>query len=83
MDEIPADAAVSAQSPFVPHLALRDDIFLFPKLGNAEYLLLSAKENPFPLEKPDMTARLSEYLQAPEWELVQEVDSTFLFHKLP
>jgi hypothetical protein len=38
--EIPDDAAVSAQSPFVPHLAERKNIYQFPRVLDAEFVLL-------------------------------------------
>ncbi len=43
MDQIPSTASVSAASPFVPHLALRDEVTLFPVMAyQAEYLLVFA-----------------------------------------
>ncbi|MFW5851999.1 MAG: DUF2079 domain-containing protein, partial [Bacteroidota bacterium] len=43
LDEIPDDAKVSAQNMLVPHLAFRDDIYLFPVLVDAEYIALVPK----------------------------------------
>ena len=38
--DIPRDAAVSTMSAFAPHLTTRRDIYLFPDVADAEYLLL-------------------------------------------
>jgi hypothetical protein len=37
---VPPDAIVSAQSAFVPHLAQRREIFVFPRVLTAEYVLI-------------------------------------------
>jgi len=46
---IPAGAVVSAQSPFVPHLSEREKIYQFPRLLDAEYVLLD-RLGPIPAE---------------------------------
>jgi uncharacterized membrane protein len=38
--EVPSDAIVSAQSPFVPHLSEREHIYEFPRMENAEFVLV-------------------------------------------
>ncbi len=40
VEMVPDDAIVSAQSPFVPHLAERREIFDFPRVLTAEYVLI-------------------------------------------
>jgi uncharacterized membrane protein len=37
---VPPGAIVSAQSPFVPHLAQRREIFVFPRVLTSEYVLI-------------------------------------------
>lgn len=81
LETIPENAPVSALSPFVPHLAMRDDIYMYPKVKNAEYVLLSADENPYPMTDRQITEAIQRYADAPEWVLVQQVDSTCLFRK--
>lgn len=51
MNLIPGSAVVSAQSAFVPHLALRDSIYTFPEIGKATYILISPLDNPYPLSR--------------------------------
>jgi hypothetical protein len=46
---IPKNAKVSAQSPFVPHLALRNNIYQFPIIKDAEYVIFSTKESFYPM----------------------------------
>lgn len=40
--DIPEDAIVSAQSPFVPHISDRRHVYQFPRVLNAEIVLLDA-----------------------------------------
>lgn len=37
---VPGDAVVSAQSPFVPHMAERREVFVFPRVLDAEWVLI-------------------------------------------
>jgi uncharacterized membrane protein len=48
---IPENAIVSAQSPFLPHMAYRDNIYEFPMIRDAEYIVYSPKEEPYPIDK--------------------------------
>jgi hypothetical protein len=43
VDMVPGDAVVSAQAGFVPHLSERYDIFEFPRVSKATYLLVDDK----------------------------------------
>jgi uncharacterized membrane protein len=43
VDAIPSDVVVSAQASFVPHLSERHDIFEFPIVGRATYVLIDDK----------------------------------------
>mgnify|MGYP000014693851 CR=1 FL=1 len=50
LKKIPPAAKVSAQNMLVPHLALRDTIYYFPYLGDAEYVaLLPGARSSYPL----------------------------------
>ncbi len=51
LSKIPDDATISSQSPFLPHLSLRDNIYQFPIIKNAEYIVYSRHENSYPLSK--------------------------------
>ena len=46
---VPAEAAVSAQDPYVPHLALRARVFVFPVgIEDSDHLLLNLASYPWP-----------------------------------
>lgn len=40
--DVPRDAIVSAQSPFVPHLTERQKLYQFPRVLNAQFVLVDA-----------------------------------------
>jgi uncharacterized membrane protein len=65
---IPSDASVSAQSPFVPHLSLRDKIYQFPIVNDAEYIVFSDKEGKYPLDDETFNSAVNQFLDSEEWE---------------
>jgi len=61
------DASVSAQTIFVPHLANREDIYQFPDVEDADYILvdISDESNKYPVP--------TDYHHAKVIELIQEM----------
>jgi len=50
LEMIPPEASVSAQNSIVPHLAFRNEIYLFPKINNSDYIILNFNDkNLWPL----------------------------------
>ena len=44
----PAEATLSAQDPYVPHLSLRPRVFVFPvELGDADHVLVNTASYPW------------------------------------
>ena len=79
---IPADAIVSAQSPFLPQLALRDYIYQFPIVKDATYIVYSKNEGTYPLEKDTFFQQISYFENSPEWTVFAKNDYiTILFKK--
>ncbi len=60
-DQIPAGAAVSAQSRLVPHLSQREQIYMFPRIEDAEYVLFDVTADSWPIHPND------------EWRLFQSL----------
>jgi uncharacterized membrane protein len=80
--EIPPDAIVSAQSPFVPHLSARRDIYQFPRVLDAELVLLDEMG---PIPKDDLAAGYADCLAAlPRlgFDEVREDDGISLWRKV-
>ncbi|HKR06636.1 MAG TPA: DUF2079 domain-containing protein, partial [Bacteroidia bacterium] len=67
LNNIPETAIVSAQYPFVPHLALRDNIYQFPIIKDAEYIVYSLKENTYPISRKEFNSKTDALLISGEW----------------
>lgn len=82
LNNIPDDAIVSAQTMLVPHIALRDKIYLFPDVGDAEYIvLLTADDNTYPLNRENYLEEIEKYRNNDEWEIFLENDYALLFKR--
>ena len=78
---IPPDAQVSAKNTLVPHLAFRDSIYLFPFIGNAEYIVLLNDGNNYPLREDDYNKKVGELLKSPDWETRFNQDEVLIFKR--
>ena len=81
LEKIPDDAAVSAQSMLVPHLAFREKIYQFPFVGDARYIVLIENDNPYPMHDDDYKATLDRYLKDPSWEILLRENSFLILKK--
>lgn len=81
LKKIPGGVTVSAQSPFVPHLALRDTIYTFPQIGNAEYILFSPVDNPYPASQEAFDRITDSLRHAPGWEKVHDTKELVLLKR--
>lgn len=81
LNQIPKDVAVSAQSPFTAHLAWRDKCYQFPKVADAQFLLLNKHEVTYPLSQTQFNAKLERLLAEDNWEILFEEKGTYLFKR--
>lgn len=80
--EVPKNAIVSAQDPFVAHLSLRQKIYSYPIVKDAEYILLHAKEDPFPLDAKEFEAKIMELKKNQKWRNISPYKDVYLFKKV-
>lgn len=66
---LPPDVAVSAQSPAVPHLALRGRLYQFPILLDAEAIVLMPQESTYPLSEPHYRRFVDSLMSARGWRV--------------
>jgi uncharacterized membrane protein len=83
LSAIPEDAVVSAQSPFLPHLALRDKVYQFPMIKDAEYIVFSRLEGTYPLKQDDFDILTTGLERFSNWETVQSHESMTILKKKP
>jgi uncharacterized membrane protein len=79
--KIPDDASVCAQNPYLPHVALRNDVFMFPYIKGADYVLISSKEYPYPLQTEELLLEIENLKNDKKWNLTFEKDGIYLFQK--
>jgi len=53
MAQIPPEASVSAQDELLPHLSHRREIYLFPTIEDADYILMDRLGSTYPLKTED------------------------------
>lgn len=70
LKQIPKNAKVSASNVLLPHLAQRAYIYYFPKVADAEYLVLSVFDNNYLHNKEINDKEKEKYLSSPDWEVV-------------
>lgn len=78
---IPAEANVSALNMFCPHLSFRKNIYQFPDLHDAEYIMLANSENAYPIRGAELADKIRDYLASPLWETVSADKGIYLFKK--
>ena len=81
--EIPADAKVSAQAVFLPHLALRPHIYQFPLVEDAEFIVYSVREGGYPLTATEFHDQIAAYSNSPEWMVWRKHDGFYVLKKRP
>jgi uncharacterized membrane protein len=79
---IPPDAIVSAQSPFLPHLSLRETIYQFPMVKDAEYIVLSRLEGSYPLNEEQFRDALESITLSKSWRIFSASSGCWVFKKV-
>lgn len=82
LDEIPQDAIIAAQSPYLPHLAYRDRIYQFPMVNDAEYIIYSYKESSYPLTDSVFCATTVNFAQGPDWGIWREYQDFYVLKRV-
>ncbi len=78
---VPSSAAVSAQSPLVPHLANREKIYLFPEVYDAEYIVLDTSLSTYPIAPGTLKDLISKYKKSKYWKVKSETKSLIIFQR--
>lgn len=83
MAELPLQStdAVSAQSPLVSRLCNRNQIYLYPKVSEANYIILSPKLSCFPINDSILQANIDTLLKSNTWQLIQNKNELVVFKR--
>jgi len=61
-DGLPRDVAISASSALVPRISSRPRVYVFPAVGDAEYVFLDLRSSPAPTSAGDVFLRVQSLL---------------------
>lgn len=73
--KVPRDVALATQNSMLPHVSQREDIYLLPELGNAQYILLDLSDGPnkfSPLKYDEMKILVQKLLDENKYSVVYQ-----------
>ena len=81
MKLIPPKANLSALNIFCPHLSFRDNIYQFPDIHDAEYVLLAKTENAYPVRGIELDNKIQEFKNSANWQTLSASKGIYLFKR--
>ncbi len=78
---IPEERVVSAQTSILPHLALRDKIYTFPIIKDAEYIILNLKDDTYPLDTTTFKIISQKIINDSQWEKIFNKEQVYVLRK--
>jgi hypothetical protein len=85
VDAIPDSARVAAQNSFVPHLAHREHIYLYPWISidvdEMDYIVLDRSASPYPLMSWDIDRIIDDMVADVGYVVALQGDDVYLFQK--
>lgn len=78
---IPDDANVSALNVFCPHVSFRKNIYQYPDLNDAEYVLLASTEIAYPIKGRELNTKIEEFKNSQQWQTLSASKGIYLFKK--
>ena len=81
IEQIPVEAAVSAQNHLNPHLTQRAKVYIFPRLEDAEYVLVDVTTYPYVEPVEEFHAAVRDLLNNPDFGIVTATDGYILFQR--
>ncbi len=81
LKKIPHHVPVSVQSPILPHLATQNELFQFPIMHHAQYVVLSPVLETYPLDQSAMEAQIEAFKADENWEIFDQSEVHIIFKK--
>ena len=79
---VPDDVPVSASNTLLPHLSMRDQVYMFPKIENAEAVLVLRQFDCYPPSPEEVEAKVAEMRASGDWEVIFEEGPLILFRRI-
>jgi len=82
LEKIPPQASVSAQNPLVPRLANRLQIYIFPKIENAEYIAIDTQGSYYPFgDRQELCGEVRQLVEGTSYGVVFFADGLLLLQR--
>ncbi len=81
MKLIPKDANLSAMNFFAPHLSFRKNIYQYPDVNDATYIMLARSSYAYPVRGTELDAAIEELNNSKDWETLSADKGIYLFRK--
>jgi uncharacterized membrane protein len=81
MKLIPQDANLSALNFFAPHVSFRKNIYQYPDVNDANYILLARTNNGYPIGGLKLDKCIQELNSSKDWETLSADKGIYLFRK--
>lgn len=84
IQRVPPDSSVAAGNNLVPHLSQRNEIFLLPEIGNAQYIVIDFHDNPnvfSPLTRTQMHVCFADLIQNKNFSVVYQKGDVYLLKR--
>ncbi len=78
---IPDDASLSCINFIAPHVSFRKNIYQYPDVHDAEYILLANSETSYPLRGAGLQQKINELQNALDWTTISAQNGVYLFKK--
>lgn len=78
-NELPNNAIISANSNAIPHLAMREKIYHFPRVDDAEYIVLYLPST-YPLSREDFETKIEE-LKVSEFSVWKDIPNLLILKR--
>jgi len=79
---IPPDAIVSASGTLNPHLAFRPKAYYFPRVDDAEYIVVMNGRDTWPLDKIQFQKEINKYVLSGDWKKIVDESPLLILHRL-
>jgi uncharacterized membrane protein len=76
-----SETKISCSTMFVPHLYNCKQVYQYPIVKDADYILIAVHNTTYPLTKKQLDASLIGLFLNKEWKLNQQVNNLYLFKK--
>ena len=79
---IPKNAIISSQTYLLPHLSLRDKIYEFPTIKDAQFIVFSKKMKNYNLSDTEFKTQYSKLKNSNNWKSIVDCDDITIFKKI-